>query len=705
MKKSIKIENITCANCALTIENHFKNNLDIQVNVHVPSRRVTFKNNKNLDANQIINEFRSIGYNPILSSADSLKQKRKDLIDLIISSIFTLPLLLTMFHHLGINIDIPMWLINPLIQLILTTPVYIFCGRRFFKSFYFQLRSKKFGMDTLVVLGTSSAYFLSVMEMVLNPVNPNLFFETTAVIIWMVLIGNAFENRVNEKTSDSLFSLMSLESKEVRVKTENGDKLIPIEKITNDMIIRVFAGENIPVDGVVLSGESYVDEQLLTGEAMPLAKTKNSTVFSGTKNLNQTIEIRPTASSEDSTLNKIINTVLETTSLKPKIQRIADRISSWFVPTVVILSIVTFLLWYVILRSNLDIAFSASLSVLVISCPCALGLATPTSISVASGIAFKKGILYKSAKFFEEAQSINVIAFDKTGTLTKGKPIVDKVFGDERTLKIAASLENHTNHPLAKAIIDHFGKSLYVVENTSLRVGLGIEGFIEKQKYFIGSNKYLLENNIRNKYLNEKINVEGKTIVYVANKIEALGYILLSDELRIDSNKVIENLKLQNLKPIMLTGDNAQVSKLIAEKLSIDEYYSNLSPKDKSKKILELQEKGYNVGFVGDGMNDAPALKVSNTGFAVKSGHDIALDSSDVTLMRNELSLVIDSINLSKATKKNIFINFLWAFLYNIICIPIAAMNLLDPSIAGIGMAFSSILVVLNALSLKLYKY
>ena len=498
---------------------------------------------------------------------------------------------------------------------------------------------------------------------------------------------------------------MSLESKEVRVKTENGDKLIPIEKVTNDMIIRVFAGENIPIDGVVLSGESYVDEQLLTGEAMPLAKTKNSTVFSGTKNLNQTIEIKPTASSENSTLNKIINTVLETTSLKPKIQRIADRISSWFVPTVVILSVVTFVLWYVILRSNIDVAFSASLSVLVISCPCALGLATPTSISVASGIAFKKGILYKSAKFFEEAQSINVIAFDKTGTLTKGKPIVDKVVGDEKTLKIAASLENHTNHPLAKAIIDHFGRSLYDVENTSLRVGLGIEGFIEKQKYFIGSNKYLLENNIRNKYLNEKINVEGKTIVYVANKIEAIGYILLSDELRIDSSKVIQNLKLQNLKPIMLTGDNAQVSKLIAEKLSIDEYYSNLSPKDKSKKILELQEKGYNVGFVGDGMNDAPALKVSNTGFAVKSGHDIALDSSDVTLMRSELSLVIDSINLSKATKKNIFINFLWAFLYNIICIPIAAMNLLDPSIAGIGMAFSSILVVLNALSLKLYKY
>lgn len=704
MKKTLKVANITCTNCATTIKTYFENELSIDTSVHVTSKRVTF----NLDGQQsdefFVDHLKSIGYQAVMTSDDAKKQRRIDRIDFIIGTIFTLPLLFTMFVHLGIPIDIPMILMNGYFQWAITTPVFLFVGRRFFVATYHQIKAKNLGMDTLVVIGTSAAYILSAVDTLrYGAMAHNLYFETTAVIIWMVLIGHNFENRVREKTSDELYSLMALEAKQARIKTDQGDVMMPIDDVKKGMIVRVFGNETIPVDGKIIFGTSYVDEQMLTGESLPIVKQTSDFVYSATLNMMETIEIEVTKTGSETMLQSIIDTVMETASLKPAVQRVADKIASVFVPVVVLLSILTFVTWYVLLDGTLEQAFSASIAVLVISCPCALGLATPTSISVGSGIAFKRGILYKGGSFFEEAPKVDRIAFDKTGTLTSGSPDVKHIEGD--VLWIAAALENHTNHPLAKAILAANQAPLKDASDVKQEIGLGISGMIEAKQYYIGSQKYMdalkLKHNFEvNTYLND-----GSTVIFVSNADEILGFIVIHDPIKKDIPKLVKDLQAKGLEPVMITGDQEKTAQSIAKSLGIREVYANVMPKDKASIIQQLQSKGHHVAFVGDGMNDAPALKIANIGFAVKSGHDVALDASDVTLMHHNMSLVMDALDLSKATLRNIKVNFLWAFMYNIILIPVAAIGLLNPSLAGIGMAFSSIMVVLNALSLNRFKF
>jgi Cu+-exporting ATPase len=706
MKEAIKVSNITCANCAQTITQYFDDLDDIQANVHVTSKRVTFTyDEQKYQTDDLIHHLSIIGYHAIMTSDDAKKQRKKDAFDLILGTILTLPLLYTMVHHLGLPLGVPNFLMNGYIQWAISTPILFYVGRRFFYQTYHQIKSKNLGMDTLVVIGTTSAYILSIIETISNPnmMMANLYFETTAVIIWMVLIGHTFENRVKEKTSDELFTLMSLGAKEARVKTKDGLVMIPISQVKLHDIVVILANEKIPVDGKIVSGQTYIDEQMLTGESMPVVKSIGQDVYGATLNMMETIEVEVLKEGHETMLQSIINTVMETALIKPKIQRVADQIAKLFVPVVVMIALMTMIVWTIIDPNNFNEGIKATIAVLVISCPCALGLATPTSISVASGIAFKRGILYKGGAFFEQAQQLNAIAFDKTGTLTKGEPQVVHIEGD--VLSIAASLEYHANHPLAKAVMEAYNDTIIDAEELDIVIGKGLTGKIHDETYIIGSKSFLQSKNIDIQFDTDAYHHEGKTVIYVANVSACLGYLVIEDTLKDDAIKLIEELKKRNITPIMITGDHQKTAASIALRLGIDTFYSEVLPQDKANIIKNLQEKGYRVAFVGDGMNDAPALTMAHVGFAVHSGHDVALDASDVTLMSAELKLVVDALDLSKATLKNIKLNFLWAFSYNMILIPVAALGLLDPTLAGIGMAFSSLMVVLNALSLKRFKF
>lgn len=706
MKEAIKVSNITCANCAQTITQYFKDLDEIQADVHVTSKRVTFTYNEDkYQTEDLVHHLSIIGYHAVMTSEDAKRQRRKDRIDLILGTILTLPLLYTMVHHLGIPLGVPSWLMNGYVQWAISTPILFFVGRRFFFQTYHQIKSKNLGMDTLVVIGTTAAYFLSIYETITvsNMMMANLYFETTAVIIWMVLIGHTFENRVKEKTSDELFTLMSMGAKEARIKTKDGLVLIPMSQVKLHDVVVVLANEKIPVDGKIISGQTYIDEQMLTGESMPVVKTIGQDVYGATLNMMETIEVEVLKEGHETMLQSIINTVMETALIKPKIQRVADQIARYFVPIVVIIALFTMMIWTLLSPNNFNDGIKATIAVLVISCPCALGLATPTSISVASGIAFKRGILYKGGAFFEQAQQLNAIAFDKTGTLTKGEPQVVHVEGD--VLSIAASLEYHANHPLAKAVIKAYQGDILEAKDMDIVIGKGLIGTIENNVYRIGSKSFVSSFGIDISYDTERFHNEGKTVIYVSNETSSLGFLVIEDTIKEDAKKLIDELVKRNITPIMITGDHQKTAQTIANQLGIKTFYAEVLPQDKANIIKKLQDEGYHVAFVGDGMNDAPALTMAHVGFAVHSGHDVALDASDVTLMTAELKLVVDALDLSKATLKNIKLNFLWAFSYNIILIPVAAFGFLDPTLAGIGMAFSSIMVVLNALSLKRFKF
>ena len=706
MKESIKVSNITCANCAQTITQYFKDLDEIQADVHVTSKRVTFTYNEDkYQTEDLVNNLSIIGYHAVMTSEDAKRQRRKDRIDLILGTILTLPLLYTMVHHLGIPLGVPSWLMNGYVQWAISTPILFFVGRRFFFQTYHQIKSKNLGMDTLVVIGTTAAYFLSIYETITvsNMMMANLYFETTAVIIWMVLIGHTFENRVKEKTSDELFTLMSMGAKEARIKTKDGLVMIPMSQVILHDVVVVLANEKIPVDGKIISGQTYIDEQMLTGESMPVVKTIGQDVYGATLNMMETIEVEVLKEGHETMLQSIINTVMETALIKPKIQRVADQIARYFVPIVVIIALFTMMTWTLLSPNNFNDGIKATIAVLVISCPCALGLATPTSISVASGIAFKRGILYKGGAFFEQAQQLNAIAFDKTGTLTKGEPQVVHVEGD--VLSIAASLEYHANHPLAKAVIKAYQGDILEAKDMDIVIGKGLIGTIENNVYRIGSKSFVSSFGIDISYDTERFHNEGKTVIYVSNETSSLGFLVIEDTTKEDAKKLIDELVKRNITPIMITGDHQKTAQTIANQLGIKTFYAEVLPQDKANIIKKLQDEGYHVAFVGDGMNDAPALTMAHVGFAVHSGHDVALDASDVTLMSAELKLVVYALDLSKATLTNIKLNFLWAFSYNIILIPVASFGFLDPTLAGIGMAFSSIMVVLNALSLKRFKF
>lgn len=705
MRKTIKVTNITCTNCAKSIESHFKNT-DIKARVNVSASSVIFEYDENkYEIDYLYDELLSVGYYGIKENESLKKAKREDMIDLLIAAIFSLPLLYTMFHHLGMNfIPMPKIFMNGYFQAALATPVLFIAGRRFFKATYHSIKAHNLGMDSLVVIGTSSAYLYSLYDTIFGS-GSNLFFETTAVIILMVLIGNYFENRIKEKTSSTLEGLLSLGSKEATRITEGIEEIVSVSDLKVGDLVIIKGYDKIPIDGIIVSGETYVDESMLTGESMPVVKKIGDKVIGSAMNIVETITIRVTEVGSDTVLSKIIQTVEETALIKPKTQRVADVISGYFVPVVIILSLLVFIVWAFFVGDPINKAFAPAVAVLVVSCPCALGLATPTSISVSSGMAFKEGVLYKSGEFFETANKITAIAFDKTGTLTEGTPVLTDFLGDKQSLIYTASLERHSNHPIANAINDYYSGEYLDVTGYETLIGYGIKGLINDELVYVVSENFLLENKIENIFDSTNYVEAGKTIFYTVLNKQVLNMIAISDELKESSYELIKELKRRKITPYMITGDQEKTARYIAKKLGIEHVYAGVLPHEKSDIIRDIKTKEMFVAFVGDGINDAPALKMADVGFAVGSGSDIALDSSDVNLMKNDLTTVLYAIDLSKATLNNIYLNFFWAFIYNIVMIPLAAFKIFSPTIAGIGMAFSSLAVVLNALSLKLWKF
>jgi len=717
MKKAIKVEGMTCAMCAQTIENSFKNNPYVSIKVNVSAGKVLADfDDAETTLAQIAKTIKAVGYYPVLEEnlQDSAKRAKRLKIELWLAGLISAPLLYAMFGHLAwfSFVPVPALLMNGYFQLALATVVQFGLGRHFFKAAYQGLKKKVLGMDILVVLGTSSAYFYSIYLLVGDATNPRMhpeyFFEISALIITMVLLGNYFEDKAKEKTTDALVGLLKLEAKEARLITPEGTRMVGVETLNVGDILEVKATEKIPVDGKVIEGISTVDESMLTGESMPVDKKVGTSVIGATINQSATLTVQVTQIGKDTMLSQIIASVEEASAEKLPIQRLADQISGIFVPVVMALAITNFLIQWLGLGLDFQVAFTRSVAILVISCPCALGLATPTSILVGNGKAAENHILYKGGDFFEIAPHLTLVAFDKTGTLTQGKPVVKHFVGDADALSDAASIEQQSTHPLANAVLTYaktHSTTLSAVEDFQILPGQGVQGTIHKDRVILASYAYLKEHDIVNPFAKEADDwmANAYTLNVIVKNNEVQGVFAFEDPLKPTSKAVIQEMKRRGLKPVMITGDHDKVAEKIAFECGIDTYHASVFPHEKAALIKHYQAH-YTVGFVGDGINDAPALKTADIGFAMGHGTDVAIDSSDVTLMSHDLNKVLQAMDMSQATLRNIKQNFLWAFSYNIIAIPLAALGGLSMVVAAIAMGFSSIMVVLNALRLRRVK-
>ncbi len=720
IKKSMRVDGMTCAMCAMTITNTFDNYERISAKVNVGAGKVLFEYDETkYNLVEIAEIVKSAGYVPVLEETleDNKKLRLKMRKELYISIAFSIPLLWAMFGHLQWFdfIYIPELFKDGIFQLVISGVVQFYVGKRFYLGAYYSIRKKVLGMDILVVLGTTSAYLysmylLSVHLFVETQMHPIYYFEISALIITMVLIGNYIEHIAKERTTDALVELINLGAKEARVLKDGIEIMVDIDEVFLGDHIVVLANEKIPLDGIVVSGKSYIDESMITGESIPVKKEKNSEVIGATINLREKIIIKATKIGSDTLLSQIISTVEEASAAKPPIQRTADVIASYFVPLVVSIAIINFIIQFAALGFDFNIAFERTVAILVISCPCALGLATPTSILVGNSKAAQNHILYKGGEFFELANKIEAIAFDKTGTLTIGKPVVTNFTGNSEVLDMVYSVEKESTHPISIAVKE-YGEELNanILEVTDFEVleGKGIKALINDKTIYIGSLKILDDLEIKyEEYKHEynKLLSEAKTTNFVVVDNSVVALYAVRDEIKDTSKSVIKEMKNRGLEPYMITGDNQIVADTIAKELGIDNVYASVLPHEKAQIVDEIQKSGKVVAFVGDGINDAPALKLADVGFAMGHGTDIAIDSSDVTLMSYDLGLVIKAIDMSKATLRNIYQNFFWAFSYNLIAIPLAATGKLDMVVAAAAMAFSSIMVVLNALRLKGYK-
>lgn len=579
-------------------------------------------------------------------------------------------------------------------------------GQRFYRGAYHALKTKAPNMDVLVAMGTSAAFALSVYNGFFNPHNSDLYFESSGMIITLILLGKYLEQKAKTKTSDAIKQLMSLQAKTAMIVVAGEEKEVPIEEVQVGDILRVRPGEQIPVDGKILKGQTTIDESMLTGESLPVDKQVDDQVFGGTVNTTGSIQFSATQVGSMTVLSRIIRMVEDAQGEKAPIQQIADKISSIFVPTVLGLALLT-LLATGLVTGDWQQAIVHSVSVLVIACPCALGLATPTAIMVGTGLGAKSGILIKGGGALEKIAHLTTIVLDKTGTITEGKPVVaDFEAVDPQALAYLTSLEQHSEHPLAKAIY-HYGKDqveILPVDNFESLTGQGVTGVINGQSYFVGSKRGLKERNIS--FPEDRVlalEEEGKTVMFLTDSKKMLAMISVTDQVKASSKAAIAALHQSGIKVKMLTGDNPQTAQYIGEQVGLQasDIVAEVLPEDKAQVVKELQSNGQSVGMVGDGINDAPALALADIGIAMGSGTDIAMETADITLMNSDLLSVEKSIHLSKLTLRKIKQNLFWAFLYNVIGIPFAALGFLNPIIAGGAMAFSSVSVLLNSLSLN----
>ncbi|PEY29511.1 copper-translocating P-type ATPase [Bacillus cereus] len=725
-KVTLDIEGMTCAACATRIEkvlNKVEGVSNATVNLATNSAVVEY--NEGLTSTKsILEKIKKTGYKGQLRNEDIDHSERKEKVikekkrQLIISIILSLPLLYTMVGHMPFDTGLPMphILMNPWFQLLLATPVQFYIGGHFYVGAYRALRNKSANMDVLVALGTSAAYFYSLYEALKilgNPAYvPDLYFETSAVLITLILVGKYFETLAKGRTTEAISKLLSLQAKDALVVRDGQETRIPLEEVVIGDAIIVKPGEKIPVDGIVISGISSVDESMITGESIPVDKKEGDAVIGATINANGILTIRAEKVGKDTALAGIIKIVEEAQGSKAPIQRLADVISGIFVPIVVAIALVAFIVWYFfIIPGDLPRALEVGIAILVIACPCALGLATPTSIMVGTGKGAEKGILYKGGEFLEGTHKINAVLLDKTGTVTKGKPEVTDVLEFEQgMLDYAISAESASEHPLAHAIVEYGKKNEIVLKGLkqfSAIPGHGIEANIEDKKVLVGTRKLMNEQSVeisQHEEVMKELEYQGKTAMIVAIDGKLAGIIAVADTVKESSKTAIQSLKEIGIEVYMVTGDNKRTAEAIAKQVDVDHVYAEVLPEDKAKIVEDLQKQGKRVAMVGDGINDAPALAKADIGMAIGTGADVAIETADVTLVGGDLSHIPKAIELSRKTMKNIRQNLFWALFYNAIGIPVAAAGLLEPWVAGAAMAFSSVSVVTNALRLKRVK-
>ncbi len=636
---------------------------------------------------------------------------RRDQYALIASAVLTLPLVAQMA---AMVVNLPFHL-HPWVELALATPVQFVIGSRFYRAAWKALRARSGNMDVLVAMGTTTAYLYSLYLLLTlgDAASGELYFEASAVIITLVMLGKYMEARAKRGTTAAIRQLMDLRPKTARVERDGREAELPVAQVRAGDLVVVRPGESIPVDGVLIEGSSGVDESLITGESIPVEKSPGDKLTGGSINGTGLMKIKATAVGEDSTLAKIIRLVENAQAGKAPIQRLVDRISELFVPAVLVIAAVTFVAWY-FTTGNLESALISAVSVMVIACPCALGLATPTAIMTGTGAAARSGILIKDVEMLERAHALNAVIFDKTGTLTTGHPTVVEIHardGDEtELLTTVASLQQGSEHPLAKAVLERADAERLVlppVSDFKSHTGHGVAGMVEAERVISGNEQFMRDNGIATdseSALAAGWEDEGRTVIWVSRAGELRGILAIADPLRPESVPSVERLKRMGIRTLLLSGDAVRAVAEIGRQVGIDEARGAVKPADKSGEVEALRGQGYRVGMIGDGINDAPALAAADVGIAMGSGTDVAMETAGITLMRSDPGLVPGAISVSRATWNKIRQNLFWAFIYNVIGIPFAAAGYLSPTIAGAAMAFSSVSVVTNSLLLRRWK-
>jgi Cu+-exporting ATPase len=719
----LNVKGMTCAACSARVEKKLNQLPGVEkagVNLATEIATVEYDGSQ-VKVADLLKAVEALGYQAVRAEEISRdrekeareKETRRLRREFIISAVVSSPLMLAMFLSM-FGIDVP-FLHNAYFQLIIATPIQFIIGSRFYKNAYFALRAKSPNMDVLIAMGTSAAFFFSIYNGFFAPAKPgmmqDLYFEASVVIITLILLGKYLEAVAKGKTSEAIKKLMGLQAKTARV-IRNGEEVdIPIAEVEPGAAIVVRPGEKVPVDGKIIEGNSALDESMLTGESLPVEKKAGDLVVGATINKYGTFKFEATKVGKDTVLAQIIKMVEEAQGSKAPIQKIADQVSGVFVPVVIGIALLTFVLWYLV-AGDLTSAIVSAVSVLVIACPCALGLATPTAIMVGTGKGAENGILIKGGEYLEMAYKLNTVVLDKTGTITKGEPeVTDSLtlgeLAPDQILRWAAIAEKRSEHPLGVAIYEkgkkEYGQLPDADEFTAIP-GRGVMAMVEGKAIYLGTRKLMLDQEIdlgMTETTIAELEDAGKTAMLMAidQKVEAI--IAVADTVKENSGAAIAELQQMGVEVYMITGDNRRTAAAIAKQVGITNVLAEVLPEHKAEEVEKLKKQGKIVAMVGDGINDAPALATADIGMAIGTGTDVAMEAADITLMRGDLKTIPAAIRLSRQTMRKIKQNLFWAFIYNTVGIPFAAFGLLNPMIAGAAMAFSSVSVVTNSLGLK----